>query len=49
MHAYRKRVVQRALEEAQWNITEASRVLDVARSYLYKLISAHGISRQEDA
>ena len=33
------------LDEADWNITEAARRLDIARSYLYKLITLHGLRR----
>jgi len=43
LHSVRARIVAAALEESDWNISEAARRLDVARSHLYKLIQAHNI------
>ncbi len=45
LHQVRARTVSMMLEETDWNISEAARRLDVARSYLYRLIQAHGIRR----
>ena len=45
LHEVRGRVVASMLDETDWNISEAARRLDVARSYLYRLIQAHGIRR----
>jgi len=39
--------VRKILAETGWNVSEAARRLDVARSYLYKLISGLGIERQD--
>jgi Nif-specific regulatory protein len=47
LHRYRAQVVRAALERSQWNVRDAAEQLDVARSYLYKLIAAHGLSRPE--
>ena len=46
MASHRRLLVLRALDEADWNVTDAARALDVARSYLYKLMQAHGIRRE---
>lgn len=43
LHSVRARIVTAALEESDWNVSEAARRLDVARSHLYKLIQAHNI------
>ncbi len=43
LHSVRGRIVSAALEESDWNVSEAARRLDVARSHLYKLIRAHNI------
>lgn len=43
----RGRIIAETLEETDWNVSEAARRLDVARSYLYKLIRAHGIERSD--
>lgn len=48
LHAVRARIVRGALEGSDWNVSEAARRLDVARSYLYKLIEAYGIERTGD-
>ncbi len=45
MQRYRREVVRRALQDADWNVSEAARALDIARSHLNKLIKALGISR----
>jgi Nif-specific regulatory protein len=43
--AFQAEVVRRTLEETGWNVLEASRRLDVARSHLYTLIRAFGLER----
>ena len=40
-------LVRRTLGETGWNVSETARHLDVARSYVYKLISAFGIERRD--
>lgn len=42
---FRGVVVEKTLAETDWNVSEAARRLDVARSYLYTLIRAHGLER----
>jgi Nif-specific regulatory protein len=37
------------LESTQWNVTEAARVLDLARSHLYSLLHLHGLRRSADS
>jgi Nif-specific regulatory protein len=38
-------LVRQTLEESGWNVVEAARRLDIARSHLYNLINAFGIER----
>lgn len=45
LHHHRGRIVRAVLEETGWNVREAAARLDVARSYLYKLITLHGLTR----
>ena len=45
LHHHRGRLVREVLEETGWNVREAAVRLDVARSYLYKLITLHGLTR----
>lgn len=47
LHAVRGRIVQAALRRTGWNVSETARRLDIARSYLYKLVEAHDIQRDE--
>jgi transcriptional regulator with GAF, ATPase, and Fis domain len=42
------RLVRDTLEACGWNVVEAARRLDVARSHLYNLIRAFGIERKTD-
>ena len=42
---YQAKLVREALEESGWNVVEAARRLDIARSHLYNLINAFGIER----
>lgn len=44
---FQKRHLRAALEATNWNVTEAARQLDVARSHLYNLIRAHGLTRHQ--
>lgn len=41
-----RRIVKEALDRTNWNIMEAARQLDVARSHLYNLIKAFDLSRE---
>jgi Nif-specific regulatory protein len=42
---FQRDLVAQALADADWNVTEAARRLDVARSHLYNLIDAFGLER----
>jgi Nif-specific regulatory protein len=42
---FQAKLVRQALEESGWNVVEAARRLDIARSHLYNLINAFGIDR----
>ncbi len=42
---FQKRLVESALRETDWNVSEAARRLDVARSHVYNLIKLHGLTR----
>jgi Nif-specific regulatory protein len=42
---FQKRIVKEALDDTNWNVMEASRRLDLARSYLYNLIQTFGFKR----
>jgi Nif-specific regulatory protein len=42
---FQAKLVRQMLEESGWNIVEAARRLDIARSHLYNLINAFGIER----
>jgi Nif-specific regulatory protein len=42
---FQAELIRSCLEKTGWNVTETARRLDVARSHLYKLISAFGIDR----
>ena len=43
---FQAKLVRTALEESGWNVVEAARRLDIARSHLYNLINAFGIERE---
>ena len=43
---FQAQLVERTLEETGWNVSETARRLDLARSYLYDLIKAHGLQRK---
>ena len=42
---YQQKLVRETLEDSGWNVVEAARRLDIARSHLYNLINAFGIER----
>lgn len=42
---FQRELLARALDATQWNITETARRLGLARSHLYELLRAHGLSR----
>lgn len=46
---FQRDLVQRTLEQTQWNIKDAAVKLGVARSYLYKLIQSFGLARDPAA
>ena len=41
----RAEVLRQTLEANGWNVVETARRLDVARSHVYKLITAFGLER----
>lgn len=43
---FQAELLRSCLEETGWNVSEAARRLDLARSHVYKLISAFGIERK---
>jgi Nif-specific regulatory protein len=45
---FQAELLGKTLAETDWNVTEAARRLDVARSYVYKLIRAFGLARSPD-
>ena len=45
---FQAELLRSRLEETGWNVSETARRLDVARSHVYKLISAFGIERDRD-
>ena len=42
---FQRQLIANTLDTAGWNVSEAARRLDLARSYLYDLIKAHGLQR----
>ncbi len=44
-HRFQAELVGQALEECGWNVVDAARRLDIARSHLYNLIRAFGLER----
>jgi Nif-specific regulatory protein len=42
---FHRDLLTRTLEATRWNVTDASRRLGLARSHLYELLRAHGLSR----
>jgi Nif-specific regulatory protein len=46
--AFQKEFLRTALEENDWNVTQTARMIEVARSYLYKLIDAHDLAAEVD-
>jgi len=43
---FQAKMVREVIEDSGWNMVEAARRLDIARSHLYNLIRAFGISRE---
>ena len=43
---YQRDLLAATLAETDWNVTEAARRLDLARSHLYNLIKAFGLDRE---
>ena len=43
---FQQELLELTLKETDWNVTEAARRLDLARSHIYNLIQAFGLSRQ---
>jgi transcriptional regulator of acetoin/glycerol metabolism len=41
-------LIRKTLEDTDWNVSESARRLDLARSYVYKLIHAFGIDRRRE-
>ncbi len=41
-----KEAIQQALEQAEGNLTQASRILGITRQTLYRRMEKHGINRQ---
>ena len=44
---FQRELLARTLDDTGWNVSETARRLDLARSYLYDLIHAHGLRREE--
>jgi Nif-specific regulatory protein len=44
---FQRDLLQRTLDETDWNVAEAARRLDIARSYAYVLIKANGLTRRK--
>ena len=42
---FQAELLRKALEDSEWNVSETARRLDLARSHVYKLISAFGLER----
>jgi transcriptional regulator of acetoin/glycerol metabolism len=45
---YQKELLLRALTKHDWNVSEAARSLDLARSTMNRLIRQHGLRREHD-
>jgi len=42
---FQSELLRQALEESNWNVTEAAQRLDLARSHVYNLIHIFGLTR----
>lgn len=42
---FQRDLLARTLDETEWNVRDAARRLDIARSYAYQLIETYGLSR----
>jgi Nif-specific regulatory protein len=43
---FQRDLLERTLDETGWNVSEAARRLDLARSHVYNLIQAFGLARR---
>jgi Nif-specific regulatory protein len=43
---FQRELIEQTLEETKWNVAEAARRLDLARSHVYNLIQTFGLSRK---
>jgi Nif-specific regulatory protein len=43
---FQAKLIQQALKDTGWNISEVARELDLARSHIYNLIRALGLRRE---
>ncbi|MDJ0850332.1 MAG: sigma-54-dependent Fis family transcriptional regulator [Myxococcota bacterium] len=46
-HRFQGELLREALESADWNVSEAARRLDLARSHVYNLVKVHGLTRDD--
>jgi len=47
--AFQRQFLLETLESADWNVTEAARRLDIARSHVYNLIHTFELSRDDQS
>ena len=45
---FQKELLESALAENDWNVTETARRLDLSRSHFYNLVNAFGLKRKDD-
>lgn len=45
---FQKELLSRTLDEVDWNVSEAARRLDLARSHVYNLVKAFGLTRDPE-
>jgi Nif-specific regulatory protein len=45
---FQRDLLERALHDAEWNVAEVARRLDLARSHVYNLVRAFGLSRSDE-
>ena len=43
---FQRRLLEQTLSATQWNVSEAARRLDLARSHVYNLINSFGLDRR---
>jgi Nif-specific regulatory protein len=46
---FQRELLERTLRETEWNVAETARRLDLARSHVYNLVKAFGLSRDDPA